>query len=77
MTLEERTISFIATTLKKDPQVVGLDVKIEDLAEDSIELFGLISSFEKEFQLEASYEDLLDIETVGDIVAYLRQKGVE
>lgn len=73
---EERVITLIAKTLHQEKAMIHLTTKIEDLAEDSIALFGLITAFEKEFELEVNYENLLDIETVGDIIRYFEKKGV-
>ena len=50
---------------------ITLATKIEDLVEDSIQLFQLILAFEDTFGMQANYEDLMAIVTVGDIVEYL------
>ena len=45
---------------------------LEDLGADSLELVDLIMAFESEFDLEVPEEDIEEIETVGDAVAYIR-----
>lgn len=75
-TLEERVVILVAVTLHQKEEDITLTTRIEDLAEDSIALFGLITAFEKEFDFEANYQDLLDIETVGDIIRYFEKEGV-
>lgn len=69
--MEEKVRELIARTLKKEPGDILLTTNIDDLAEDSIALFTLISAFEKEFAVETEYKELINIETVGDIVLYL------
>ncbi|MFZ3031547.1 MAG: phosphopantetheine-binding protein [Candidatus Moraniibacteriota bacterium] len=69
--MEEKVRELIARTLKKNPEDILLTTNIDDLAEDSIALFTLISAFEKEFGVETEYKELINIETVGDIVLYL------
>lgn len=49
----------------------------EDLGADSLELFELIMAMEEEFDIEIPSEDLNTMETVGDLVNYLKNKGVE
>lgn len=48
-------------------------MKIDDLVTDSIELFRLIMAFEEEFHQRADYRELMKIETVADIVIYLKR----
>lgn len=50
------------------------ETPIEDLAADSLELFTLLIAFEKEFNRQASYEDLLELHTVGDIIKLIQRK---
>lgn len=60
--------------LGKPREVITLESKIEDLTNDSIQLFELILAFEREFKAEADYTDLMSIETVADVVAYLEKR---
>lgn len=48
----------------------------EDLEADSLDLFELVMAFEEEFQVEIPSEDLADMKTVGDIMEYMKAKGV-
>lgn len=48
----------------------------EDLGIDSLDLFDLVMSFEEEFGIEIPAEDLEGLKTVGDMVKYLEDKGV-
>lgn len=48
----------------------------EDLGIDSLDLFDLVMSFEEEFDIEIPAEELEGLKTVGDMVKYLNDKGV-
>lgn len=49
----------------------------EDLGADSLDLFELVMAFEEEYDVEISTEDLEEITTVGAIIEYMKQKGVD
>ncbi len=49
----------------------------DDLGADSLDLFELVMSLEEEFGVEIPSEDLEKIVTVGDVIEYLKEKGVE
>lgn len=49
----------------------------EDLGADSLDLFEMVMALEEEFGTEIPAEDLESIVTVGDVVAYMKSKGVE
>ena len=49
----------------------------EDLGADSLDLFELVMALEEEFGVEIPSEDLEKIATVGDVIDYLKAKGVE
>lgn len=49
----------------------------EDLGADSLDLFELVMAFEEEYGIEIPTEDLEKIGTVGDIMEYMKSKGVE
>lgn len=46
----------------------------EDLNADSLDLFELVMSLEDEFGVEIPSEDLENIATVGDVIAYIENK---
>ncbi len=48
----------------------------DDLGIDSLDLFDLVMSFEDEFGIEIPAEELEGLKTVGDMVQYLNDKGV-
>ncbi|MBO5336437.1 MAG: acyl carrier protein [Lachnospiraceae bacterium] len=49
----------------------------DDLGADSLDLFELVMAFEEEYGIEIPAEDLESINTVGDIMEYMKSKGVE
>lgn len=49
----------------------------DDLNADSLDLFELVMALEDEFGIEIPSEDLEQLNTVGDVLDYLKDKGVE
>lgn len=49
----------------------------DDLGADSLDQFELVMALEEEYGLEIPAEELTDMETVGDVIEYLKGKGVE
>ena len=49
----------------------------DDLNADSLDLFELVMALEDEFGIEIPSEELEQLNTVGDVLTYLRDKGVE
>ena len=48
-----------------------------DLGADSLDTVELVMEFEKAFNLQIPDEDAEKIGTVGDVINYLKSKGVE
>ncbi len=49
----------------------------DDLGADSLDLFELVMALEEEYEVEIPSEDLAGINTVEDVVNYLKNKGIE
>lgn len=49
----------------------------DDLDADSLDLFEMIMAMEEEFGVEIPSEDLEQIQTVQNVIDYLKNKGVE
>lgn len=49
----------------------------DDLNADSLDLFEMVMALEDEFEIEIPSEDLEQLLTVGEVLEYLRNKGVE
>ena len=62
---------FIASTLGSSLKHLNDACAITDLTTDSIQLFELLLAFEQYYQLETTYEDVVQLNTVGDIVDYI------
>ena len=74
----EKMREIIAEQLNFDGETIGLDTSFkDDLGADSLDLFELVMALEEEYGLEIPAEELSDVETVGDIIEYLKNKGVE
>lgn len=71
--LWSRVTGLIGKTLSIDGSILVPETSIEDLCEDSIQIFSLIMAFEHEFGTKVRYEDLIRIETVGDIMTFIRK----
>ena len=60
--------------LELEEEDVTMDsVLLEDLGADSIDLADLVMTFEDEFDMEISDEDLENIKTVADIVKFIEE----
>ena len=74
----EKMREIIAEQLNCDGETIGLDTSFkDDLGADSLDLFELVMALEEEYGLEIPAEELSDVETVGDIIEDLKNKGVE
>lgn len=74
----ERIIDIIKEQLNLDGIEITEESSFkEDLGADSLDLFELVMAFEEEYGVEIPTEDLESIATVGDIVEYMKSKGVE
>lgn len=74
----EKMKKIIAEQLNCEEETIGLDTSFkDDLGADSLDLFELIMGLEEEYGMEIPAEELTEIETIGDVVEYLKSKGVE
>ncbi len=49
----------------------------DDLNADSLDLFEMVMALEDEFGIEIPSEDLEQLLTVGDVLKYMKNKGVQ
>lgn len=74
----EKMKELIADQLSIDAEKITADSKFkEDLGADSLDLFELVMALEDEYSVEIPAEDLQQMATVGDVMNYLKDKGVE
>ena len=74
----EKMKQMIADQLDIDAAEVKLESNFkDDLDADSLDLFELVMALEDEYEVEIPSEELESMATVGDIVNYLKEHGVE
>lgn len=62
---------FISKQLNSTASDINADSLISELTNDSIQLFELLIAFEKHYEVEMVYEDIVNMHKVGDIVDYV------
>ena len=74
----EKMKEIIADQLGVSEDEVTLEASFkEDLDADSLDLFELVMALEEEYDVEIPSDDLAELNTVGDVINYLTDKGVE
>ena len=70
--------SLIAEELNCDESEITLETNFkEDLGADSLDLFELVMALEEEYDIEIPAEELTELDTVGSVIEYLKDQGVE
>ncbi len=74
----EKMKEIIAEQLSVDESEIALETSFkDDLGADSLDLFELVMALEEEYDVEIPSDDLAELNTVGDVINYLKDKGVE
>ena len=74
----EQVRDIIVETLGCDAEQVTLEASLaDDLGADSLASVELVMALEDEYSVEIPAEDLEQLATVGDVMNYLKSKGVE
>ena len=74
----EKMKEIIAEQLSVDAESVTETSSFqEDLGADSLDLFELVMALEDEYSVEIPAEELEKMSTVGDVMEYLKNHGVE
>ena len=74
----ERVKEIIAEQLNLENVEITEETRFkEDLEVDSLDLFELVMALEEEYDVDIPSEDLANLNTVGDVINYLKNKGVE
>ena len=74
----EKMKEIIADQLSVSDDEVTLEASFkDDLDADSLDLFELVMALEEEYDVEIPSDDLAELNTVGDVINYLKDKGVE
>lgn len=68
----ETVRNAIAEQLEMDPETITMASKLtEDLKSDSVDVIEIVMTLEEEFGMEFAIDDLGNLTTVGDVVAYI------
>lgn len=74
----EKMKEIIVEQLSVDESEIALETSFkDDLGADSLDLFELVMALEEEYDVEIPSDDLTELNTVEDVINYLKNKGVE
>ena len=75
-TVDERVKKIIGEQLGVEEDEVTPEASfVEDLGADSLDTVELVMALEEEFGIEIPDEDAEQLQTVGDAIRYLQEKG--
>lgn len=76
--IQDRVKEIIVEQLGVNPDQVTPEAKfIEDLGADSLDTVELVMAFEEEFGAEIPDEDAEKMQTVGDVIKYIEERGTK
>ena len=74
----EKIRKMLAEQLGCDEDMIGMETSFkDDLGADSLDLFEMVMNLEDEYSIEFPADDLSELATVGDVIDYLKDKGIE
>ena len=74
----EKMKEILAEQLGCDADMITEETSFkDDLGADSLDLLEVIMALEDEYGVEMNTEDLSDLNTVGDVMNYLKESGIE
>ena len=74
--IEDRVKDIIVDQLGVNADQVTLEAKfIEDLGADSLDTVELVMAFEEEFEIEVPDEAAEKLQSVGDVVTYIKSQS--
>jgi acyl carrier protein len=74
--IEEKVKDIIVEQLGVNPEQVTPQASfIEDLGADSLDIVELVMAFEEEFSVEVPDEDAEKLQTVGDVINYIKERA--
>ena len=74
----EKLVAIIEEQLNVEGIEITMDSDFKkDLHADSLDLFELVMALEEEFDVEIPSEKLESLTTVGSVVEYMKEKGIE
>ena len=72
----EKIAEMVKEQLNTDAEITEKTSFKDDLGADSLDIFELVMALEEEFGVEIPSEDLEGVNTVGDVINYLKEHGV-
>ena len=74
----EKIADIIREQLNLDDVKITEDTSFkDDLQADSLDLFELVMAFEEEYGIEIPSEDLERLQTVGDVMEYIKDQEID
>ena len=74
----EKMKKYIAEQLNVEEDEIGMDTDFkDDLGADSLDLYELAMNLEDEYSIEIPIDDLQKMHTVGDVITYLNEHGID
>ena len=71
--LFDRVKTIVSEQLGVDEDEITMESNfLEDFGADSLELVDMMIALESEFEIEVPEEDIDEIETVADVISYLK-----
>lgn len=71
--MEKEVIKLIAETLEVDEKKITKDTNLlQDLDVESLDLVDLVTAFEDKYGVEIADKDVKDLQTVNDILEYIK-----
>jgi acyl carrier protein len=78
MAIEDKVKEIIVEQLGVNADQVTENASfIEDLGADSLDTVELVMAFEEEFGADIPDEDAEKLTTVGGVISYMKEKGIE
>ena len=74
----ERIVEIIREQLGLNDMEITEDTSFkDDMGADSLDLYELVLAFEEEYGVELPVEDLENVNTVGDIIEFIKDQGID
>lgn len=72
----EKIAEIVKEQLNTETEITEATSFKDDLGADSLDIFELVMALEEEFGVEIPSEDLENVNTVGDVISYLKAHDV-
>ena len=70
----EKIAEIVKEQLNTDMEITEATSSKHDLGADSLDIFELVMALEEEYGIEIPSEDLENVNTVGDVINYLKAR---